>query len=510
MKYVYCLLAIMIIVAISIFSLDYWQEQHPLLLEFYDIAFHANATVGMERAGGWTNVNFWAGVMELTPNVYFPFYHMASLLILDWRQDPSFLTYWWSWAMLPLSFITVLLFISMAYGARAGLYSVMLLALSPVWIEKQWGMPPQALVYVLTPLALLAVAKRRYLIAAILTICCAATHFTGLFLVPFLFLYGLQNRLARKPIFITLALLALVGSPFIWFIFQRFEHTGLSVVFSGVRAAVNKLFEVKTSFHVYMGWLAVAGLVVCYRKRKEFLVLPSYFLASFPLAMISPHSMRFWTAPALFIFSLLGGVALGSAHDNIDGSPRKARKICGLLFFVFVFLSANVFFYYASDRYPQTKIPSLAYLKMPGVWQRPGLTIDAQDRDRIAVLVDKYVAEDEFFWIESSNNVNNYMAMRTGRSTVKSITLDKNAMTLNEGIKLVVTREVPSKDYALLGMVDDEYDAYILADPAKAAKVIVPKPIITLRQIQWGFMAMAVLILADLFYPFFRRKRQAF
>lgn len=456
----------------------------------------------MERAGGWTNVDYWAGVEENTPNTYFPFYHIVSVLILSFGASKVFLTYWWSWMMLPLSFIAVLLFTYRAYGPAVSLYSVILMGLSPVWLEKQWGMPPQALVYVLTPLVFWALAEKRFIIAMLLTVCCAATHFTGIFLLPFLLIYGLQSHEARKPVLIMLGALLILGLPFTGFIFQRFKHAQISIGFSNgallnsIKAAFYKMLDIKTTFHVYLGWLALAGLAVTCFRRKKFLILASYFIAIFSMAWTS-QEMRFWTTPALFIFPLLGGVALGSAHEAIE--KVKFGKLTGFLFFILIFLGANAAFYYASDRYPQTKIPTLVYLKSPEVWQRPKLTITAEDREKITMLVNENVKKDEFFWIYSSNNVNSYIAMRTGRSTIKSITLEQNAMTLREGIKLIVSRDLPSSDYAMLDKINNEYNAYILADDSKAAKVKTPKPLVTVGQIRKIFIAIGIIILIDLF-----------
>ncbi len=505
MKYLYLLLSIAIIAAISWLSLKYWQEQYPLFMEFYDIAYHNASAVGLQRCGGFTLNNFWA-VYSIggAPNVYFPFYQVVGLLMLSAGISAYFLTYWLSWAFLPLSFLAVLLFAYNVYGRRAALYSVMLLGLSPVWMEKMWGAPPQALVYILTPLIFLALAKERYVAVFILTVCAMAAHFTGLFLLPFLFLYSLQNKKQRKSVFILLGVLFLISFPLVLFGIQRIKEIHLSVGFSrstlidSIKWSFHRVFDIKGQLHVFLGWLAMLGLVVSYLKRKQFLILPSYFFAILPMAWTG-QEIKFWGVPSLFIFSLLGGVAL----DRVEGLARTVRTaIIGLLFFIFIFLGSHWLFYHASNWPVQVKTPTLAYLRNPSIWLHPKLTFSMADRERITKLVKENVRDDEFFWIESSNNINNQVALNSRRSTVASKTLQENALTLVKGIKLVVANLAPSEDYILLEGIDNGFNAYILRDPSTAAKVNIPGAILKTWQLGIIFSALGALILLDIFNVF--------
>ncbi|MDO8603476.1 MAG: hypothetical protein Q7O04_06495 [Candidatus Omnitrophota bacterium] len=514
MKYLHLFFAIAIIAAISWLSLKYWQEQYPLSMEFYDIAYHNASAVGLQRCGGFTLNNFWAAYsIEGTPNIYFPFYHIAGLLMLSAGTSAYFLTYWLSWMFLPLSFLAVLLFVYNVYGSRSALYSVMFLGLSPVWIEKMWGASPQALVYVLTPLIFLALAKERYITVFLLTICAMATHFTGLFLLPFLFIYALQNKKHRKAVFILLGALLLISFPLVLFGIQRIKAIHLSVGFSrgtlidSIKWSFHRIFDVRGQFHVFLGWLAVAGLAVSYLKRKQFLILPSYFFAILPMAWTG-QEIKFWGVPSLFIFSLLGGVAMGCLHDYFSNRSKNkifslARTIknavIGLLFFIFIFLTSHWLFYHVSNWPVQVKTPTLNYLRNPGIWLRPKLTFSMTDREQITKLVKENVKDDEFFWIESSNNINNQVALNSMRSTVASVTLQKNAMTLVKGIKLVVAKVAPSGDYILLDSINNGFNVYILRDPSKAAKVNIPEAILKIRQLRMIFMILGILILIDLF-----------
>ena len=547
MRYIYIILALILITIIAIYSLEYWQDRYPLFLGSYDIAYHANAAAAMERLGGWSRVNFWAGTGDATPNTYFPFLHMVSILLLDAGAGQYFLTYWWSWLMLPLSFAAVLIFAASVYGSRIALYLVLLMALSPVWLEKQWGLPPQALVFVLTPFVFLALAKKKYIAVAILTACCMATHFLGAILVPTLFLYALQSREARKPVFIMLGLFLLAGAPFIWFVAQRIAHADLPVRFAyptfteSLSHALYRVFDVKRQFHGFMGWLAVAGLLICFvrtlsfpRKREStssYALLSSYFLASFPMAL-SYQEMRYWVGPALFIFPLLGGVALGTAHEWIErialsfprklsfprltlSFPRKRESIFifNLTMIIIIFLASHVLFSKLSTNPQQVKTPTLVYLRSPDIWQHPRQVFSMKDKEKIAQLVRERVEPDEYFWVDYSNNLNNYIAASAGRSTVKSIRLDRKATSLVEGIKLVVAKENPlsqpspqggegkGEGYVFLSTINKEYNAYILKNNTAAAKVKLPKPLVTTGQLRISFIAMAVLILINMSFP---------
>ena len=503
MRYIYLLLAIIMILALSVMSLNCWQAQYPLLLEFHDIGYHVNSAVGLQRSGGFTLTNFWAGCsQDGTPNVYFPFFHIVSLLLLSVGVSKFFLTYWVSWMLFPLSFITFLVFAYKVYGARVALYAASLLALFPIWMEKQWGLPPQALVYILTPLVFLAVAKRKFIIAMILSVLCMATHFTGVGLIGFLFLYGLFNKEARKPVFIMLGVLLVLGSPFLFLILKRARDIQFPVAFLGgslwsaVTGALRHMFSIKHEFHVYLGWLAAIGIVVCFFRKKKYLILPAYFLAYFPMAWTSVER-RFWLIPCFFIFSLLGGVALGAMHERIEKNCAKPglARLNGVVFFIVVFLMMNLGFYYGSDRAVQVKTPTLMYLSNSSIWPTTRLTFSMKDREYIAGLVEKNVKEDEFFWVDSSNNINNFIGLNTERSTVRTINDEKNSMTLVEGIKLVVAREIPSQGYAFLDKVNDEYNAYILEDASKAAKVNITKPLVKTETLKLGFLGLGFLMI---------------
>jgi len=498
-KFFYLCLAVIIIAFITLFSLSYWRGHYLLFLEYYDIAYHASSATGFQRAGGFTLTNFWAGnSIKGSPYIYFPFFHIVELLLLSLRANASFLTYWLSWLLFPLSLITILLFTSKTYGIKTALYTVFLLSLSPLWMEKQWGLPPQAFVFVVTPLIFLALVKERYIIVIVLTLFCMGTHFTGLFLFPFLLLYGLQNKSQRKAIFIILGILLLVSSPFIWFSLRRVSSQVLliklhkSTLINSIMDSFYRLFGMRRQFHVYMGWLAIAGLIICYLKRNKYLILPTYFFVFFPIAWTT-QLIRFWGAPALLIFSLLGGVALGTFHNWIERGKRSNTK--GLVFLFITLFIGCFLFSYISKLSPQFKTPSIIYLRSPHLWLDPKILFSMEERQKIIDLVESFVDPDEFFWINSSYNLNNFVAANTTRSTV----LSPKIGVMPEGMRLVVDKQRPSSDYILLDEVNQQFNAYILTKPDRAAKVLKPKPLIRTKCLVVILSFFCLLIVIDLF-----------
>lgn len=501
MKFFYLFFAIVLILIITFFSLCYWQDRYPLFIGFYDIAYHASTAVGFQRCGGFTLTNFWAGhSLEGSPYIYFPFFHIVGLLILSLGANPFFLTYWLSWLLLPLSFISVLLFTYKAYGEKVAVYAVLLLSLSPLWMEKQWGLPPQSFVFVIIPLIFLALIKERYIIVVLLSLCCMATHFTGVLLFPTLFLYALQNKHQRKPLLIILGIIFLAGLPGIWFAIRRISSgfVGIALQESLIRDSLSRLFGIKW-FHGYMGWLAILGLIICYLKRDKFLILPSYFFVFLPLAWTTKH-IRFWGAPALFIFSLLGAVALGTFHSWLEKRGRgKLRSFGSFAIFVLIFLAANIAFYYTSHPSVRLKTPTIIFLKNRDIWPKSKPLFSPGDRQKMIKLIKEKVNVDEFFSIDSSQNINNFVAAYTGRSTVLPYSLGN----IPEGMKLVVAGKSPSADYAFLERINEKFSAYILTDSARAAKVKVPKPLVKTETIRIVFLVIAIAAFATL--PFAKK-----
>lgn len=494
---------------ITFLSLSYWQDRYPLFIGFYDIAYHASSAVGFQRCGGFTLTNFWTGhSVEGSPYIYLPFFHIVGLLILSLGANPFFLTYWLSWLLLPLSFLSVLLFTYKAYGEKVAVYAVLLLSLSPLWMEKQWGLPPQSFVFVIIPLIFLALIKERYIIVALLTLACMATHFTGILLFPLLFLYALQNKRQRKPLLIMLGIILLAGLPGIWFAMRRissgFVQIGLRE--SLIRDSLSRLFGIGW-FHGYMGWLAILGLIICYLKKDKFLILPSCFLVFLPMAWTTRH-IRFWGAPALFIFSLLGAVALGTFHSWLE--KRKRGKLGSFGIFVLIILSANIAFYYTSHSSVQLKTPTIIYLKTRDIWPKSKPLFSPGDRQKMIKLIKEKVNVDEFFYIDCSQNINNFVAAYTRRSTV----LPYGLGNIPEGMKLVVAGKSPSRkspsspsspsgDYAFLERINELFNAYLLTDSTRAAKVKVPRPLVKTGTIRIIFLVIAIAAFATL--PFAKK-----
>jgi len=96
-------------------------------------------------------------------------------------------------------------------------------------------------------------------------------------------------------------------------------------------------------------------------------------------------------------------------------------------------------------------------------------------RYKIIGLVKENVGEDEFFWINSSHNLNNFVAANSRRSTISSSAV---GVMPAKGIRLVVDRSRPAGGYSFLDKINAEFNAYILRPTVEAAKVSLPRPLI--------------------------------
>ena len=203
--------------------------------------------------------------------------------------------------------------------------------------------------------------------------------------------------------------------------------------------------SIKNQNHVFLGWLAFAGLIVCYIKRSRFLILPCLFFALLPLAW-TQQEIRFWGMPAITIFCLLGGVALGSLHDAIEARlPIRSRAsiaIIGVGFFIAVLISAGFLFYRLPNIAIQLKTPTLVFMNKPDIWYYPRI-YSMKEKARIIELVKEHIAPDEFFYLHGSYYFNYYIAANSQRSAF----IPKTREELPGNIKLVIERfNAPSPD----------------------------------------------------------------
>ena len=411
-----------------------------------------------------------------------------------------FLSYWLTWMFLPLALLTMLLFMATLYGAKVAAYTIGFLSLSPLWSEHQWMNSPQALVFILIPLIFLALLSKRHITSFMLILCCMATHTIGMISLFCLLLYAIHSKAQRKPILILLGIMLLLGLPLFWLIIQRIKFNEILAIgfkqgdfITSVKESFRIMASMKNQNHVFLGWLAFAGLITCYVRRGKFLILPSCFFALLPLSW-TQQDVRFWSMPAITIFSLLGAVFFGIVHEKIE--KIKFGKIIGVGFFIAVFILANFLFYRLPNIAIQLKTPTLVYMNKPDIWFYPKI-YSMKEKARIIELVKEHVAPDEFFYLHGSYYFNYYISANSQRSAF----IPKTREELPGNIKLVIERfNAPSADYDFLEKVNEEFDfsAYILKDSVKAAKNIMPKPLIKTEQILKIFMAMGIIMLMDL------------
>lgn len=161
---------------------------------FADAYYHMSAIEGFDRAGGLVTHAFWELAPGGRPHLYPPALHaaghLASSLGLSARSFVTAL----SWASYPLSLLGAWLWLRAVAGPRGAFFAVALLVGPGAWFWNQSVHTANALVFVLAPLALLALERGRFLACAAATFVVVAAHPLGLFLPAALAANALVRR----------------------------------------------------------------------------------------------------------------------------------------------------------------------------------------------------------------------------------------------------------------------------------------------------------------------------
>lgn len=501
MRTIYIILALVLIVLLAVFSFDYWQGYYPLYLEFYDIASHLATMVGFDRCGGSTLTNFWEYTPTTSPNYYLPFFHIVGLLFLRLGIDISIIGNYFIFALYPLSLFSLWFFMRKIFGGRTAFYSVMLLSLPTLWMEKIWGNSTFGLLMILIPLIFCALLSRRYIVATLLILCSLGTHLAAGMVPAVLLIYALHNREERKAIFIILGLLAILGLPLFWIAWKRvifFRIFGEGFLSFGslkdVLARFISFFEFGQKPYVYLGILAALGILFCYRKRGRYLLLPSYFLVV-TLLPLRGAFFRYTEINCVLPFCMLGGVFLGEIHKILERG--RFALIKGVSISVSIILIAHILFFGLSLRPKYSKTPTIIFLNRPEIWLPYKLLFPMEGRLRIVQLIKDKTDEGDFIYNGASPNLSRMVGAFTRRS-VTSQTQD--------GAKMAIAQAQPP-GFDFLEKSNERFSIYIQNDQSKVKKVNIPPPLVPISSIYWAFMVMVFLMGVDLFYPLFPRSK---
>lgn len=500
---IYFVLAIGLILLLSVFSLNYWKQYYPLYLEMYDIAYHLGQTVAMDRAGGLTLTNFWQEASHPIPTYYPPFYHFCQLLLLRSGVSVDFLAKYLTWLLYPLALVSFWSFMSVCFGLRLGFYSLALFSLPPLSMEKIWGHPPFGLFCVLLPLVFLSLFKKRYLTASVLILVSLATHAVAGIILLVLFIYALHSREQRKPVFLLLAIIAVLSSPIFLMMLKRisfysfFSWKGLVQV---SKAWLNldgltTFFDYSRRYYVYLGILAALGGLVCYFRKGKYLLFPSFFIALLVTDSIirtggEAGPFRYNQILPMIIFPMLGGVFLDEIHSQLEHTGFFSRflalKNFGIL--LTLIITIHLLFYALSQQPRYNRAPTIVFLRWPAIWLPYKLLFTMEQRSRLLELIEKNVAENETVYNAAGMNLTNMLSAFSRRSFTQDLTVSP---------KLLI-REEAVTGYRLLEKMNPQFKLYILKEKDKAGKAALPRPVLSYRWISNGFILLGILIILDL------------
>lgn len=479
---IYDFWSIVLIGALTYLSFFYWHYNFSFFCEFYDIFYHLAISSSFLRAGGLVTQDFWSSFPYLTGFLYPPFFHILQYLLL--LSGISKLTVAnLTWAFYPISFITLWLFMRDCFTSRAGFYSVLLLSISSLWLEKMCGYPTNALLLILTILTLWALARQRYFISAILLFFCLITNVNGVFVLLASVIYLLHRPKGSKLLLLLFLLIFIAAIPLISITFLRMYHYHLKPIiksFSFSLFGLWKLIDPRQNYG-FLGLSSIAGIFLCYRLKSSYLILPTIFFANLP-ALLFKYDIRFWLN-ILLPFVMLSAVFLSRIQERII-KFRHGRTL-SVLFFLFIMLSSN-FLFTSWAPFPEKKrLFAFFALIPPKPWNKTQWPEIHQQKIELSEIIKNNCAADEAFFIDSNENAKNMLGALSGRSVTASV-----------GARIVIVKKaIPELDFVKqVGF----FSVYKETNEKKIKKLNLPKPAVSPGNIKVYFLILGLICLADI------------
>ena len=222
--------------------------------------------------------------------------------------------------------------------------------------------------------------------------------------------------------------------------------------------------------------------------------MPAYFLANLPPLLLN-YGYRFWLN-ILLPLAMLSAIFLSRIHEK--NSQLKKGRWYGALFFILIIPLSNLLFTQSAPFSQKEKQSALMTMAVPRLWTKYRLLVTQEEKLELAGIIKNNSAEDEAFFIDSNENVIKMLSALSSRSATGSI---------DSGNRIIILKE-PISNFTFIKKVGI-FSVYKEADENKIKKIILPKLIISLRNIQIIFLVLGLICLADLFYGR-RRKRAPF
>lgn len=276
---------------------------------YLDIPYHMAVTRGFREAGGVTTWDYWDYAPQGRPHLYPPLLHVGMSLLQDLGLSEESVAVLICLAMFPLIMLALWFTMRKLFGSRAAFFSLVLLCVPYAFFWQTGITIAASLVLVLTPLLFLALEKDRRLAAGLLLAMCLYSHLVlGHLLALALLLYLFHRRDHWKRICTAVGLAYLLYLP--WGLVVLTNLSGLR--FSEPGGGGN------LALHLFLWIAALAGLFVCYRKKRQYYLLPSYLFSMIPMAFFYSH--RFWEGHVFLSLAMLGAVALDRLCAALHGA----------------------------------------------------------------------------------------------------------------------------------------------------------------------------------------------
>jgi hypothetical protein len=283
---------------------------------FVDIYYHMSVALSFDKAGGIVLWDFWEFAPEGRPHLYPPFLHCVMLFLSEFFGNIT-VGKFISFAMFPASQVTVWAFAREIYSRKTAFYSVVVLSSCVEYFRLQAVTSAAALVLVLIPLVFFAFEKKKYIASTILLSLCLYTHVgMGPIAACAFLLYGVLYREKIKKAAQVIAASFVLYAP--WGIHELMNMESL---------AANS--PPSSGTLVVFPWvLGILGIILCLKRRKEFLIPICIFVCMIPIA--SSYMGRF-TGHVVLPLAVLSGITLSYVDEKIAGNKRAVFVIGTLL-----------------------------------------------------------------------------------------------------------------------------------------------------------------------------------
>ncbi len=323
---VYTLLAFFTILLVTVLLI----AKFNIFPIFVDIFYHLAAMQGYNTANGITLNAYWEFAPFGRPQLYPPLLHLLVLLLLKTGASLVFIAKFTSFVMFPLTLLVLWLTARFVYGRRIAFFSVLFLSGSYAFFRHSSVLSAAALAQIFGLLSFLAIEKNKKFAAPVLIAMMLYSHIVipYFYFIALLF-YALFRKERRKTIFISLAIAAVLYSPWAVHTLRNLNYIGINSI------RVPGFVPIKASLNLWLWGLGLLGAAVAFFKRGKYAFPLVLLVLLVPIAFNYPQ--RFWEAHSLLPLALLSGIFMSEFVSSVRLGVVAGVAIVSLLSFSLLF-----------------------------------------------------------------------------------------------------------------------------------------------------------------------------